>query len=211
MVSWLYLNATFRDCAIFTSVFEPSLRINAISDFKRCDYRSEIDKDFLKVELKEVKPTIKRRIQWAGADSDHVVSSRLEVDIPEIGHGIGWLDYQKGDFELNGWKWLSLQLDSMNEICVYRLRDGYQNLWIHFASEVTCEKEKFVLEERRRWHDYPVSWRLVEPDNEIDLAIEARFDRQEVKGWPFWEGAMTIDGHAFGAAQRGVGFCEVVK
>lgn len=137
--------------------------------------------------------------------------------------GSAWLDREWStsalDSNQEGWDWFSLQLEDNREVMVYRLRrtDGStapQSAGIVVAPDgqsTVLGAADFTLTPLRYWQSretgssYPVSWSLVIPEHDLELAIDARVDAQEMPTTiRYWEGAVGVEGMA-----SGVGYMEL--
>jgi geranylgeranyl pyrophosphate synthase len=123
------------------------------------------------------------------------------------------------------WNWAAVQLAHGYEISAYAL---YQNgddgaLLYQWAIVVDPQGEAhayadFRLEPLAWWrsirtfNDYPVGWRLVIPEAQVELEILADFPDQEfitVLSKPaFWEGRCTVRGTHHTEAVQGLGYIE---
>lgn len=124
--------------------------------------------------------------------------------------GLSWLDREWSTSALGadqvGWDWFSLQLDSGDDLMLYRLRlrDGATDP--HSAGKLLSSDGAvrslpaggFALEALRWWTSprgarYPIAWRLQVPDANLDLQVEALLNDQEMDtGILYWEGAVEV-------------------
>jgi len=140
--------------------------------------------------------------------------------------GRSWLDREWSTSALGadqvGWDWFSLQLDSGDDLMVYRLRNCGGITDPHSAGVLlsadgrrrALAPEDFELTPRRRWDSasgaaYPVTWSLRVPDEDIDLVVDALLDDQEMlTGVRYWEGAVEVRSTSDDAA-AGLGYLEM--
>jgi predicted secreted hydrolase len=143
----------------------------------------------------------------------------------QVVQATAWMDHQWGSWNSHdgyaGWDWFSLRLDDGNQLMLFGFRDAEGNVqagaggtWI--AADGTTqhlEGDDYALEVLEEWTSpgteavYPVKWRLVVPDHNVDAVIEATFTQQEMAvqfGPVYWEGSVTVDGTV-----SGVGFVEM--
>jgi predicted secreted hydrolase len=128
--------------------------------------------------------------------------------------GSAWLDREWGTSALGegieGWDWLSLQLDDGRDLMLYQLRreDGAP-----VEGQVTPRAAwEFSMAPGRRWTSpetgaaYPVRWRVRVPSASLDLDVEAALDAQEMDlSVRYWEGAVRARGEGPG----GRGYLEL--
>lgn len=136
--------------------------------------------------------------------------------------GNSWFDREWSSSALAddqaGWDWFALHLDDGHDLMFYRMR-GTDGRAQRFSKGVLVRPDgsqrrlgvdDVVLEPRRAWETadgvpYPVAWRLAIPTADIDLAVEAAFDDQEMGlTVRYWEGAVRVTG-----SHRGVGYLEL--
>jgi len=150
---------------------------------------------------------------------------RIDDDTRAVS-GMSWLDREwstsaLGD-EQAGWDWFSLQLDSGEDLMVYRLRknDGSKDehsagAWVDAQGvSETLQANDFSLREERFWTSdsgrrYPVAWTLDTNGRSPTLRIEALLDDQEMStSIRYWEGAVRIEAAATGQ-HLGRGYLEM--
>ena len=125
--------------------------------------------------------------------------------------GMSWLDREWSTSALGddqaGWDWFSLQLDSGEDLMVYRLRrkDGSTDeqsagAWVdRQGTAETLRAKDFTLREERFWTSasgrrYPVAWTLETGGRSPALRVEALLDDQEMRtSVRYWEGAVRIE------------------
>ncbi|MDD5224128.1 MAG: lipocalin family protein [bacterium] len=159
------------------------------------------------------------------------VEGNLEIEgvtVPVA--GIGWMDHQFGSFKISrGWDWFSAQLDNDTEMIFWNIVNRDEStesgdLTIYFPDEKLFNTHDFTLEKLKTWtsphsgRTYGTRWHLVEPENDIDLTIEALFDDQEIQSsitfipiTTFWEGNTRITGTFKGKPVTGVGYAELPR
>lgn len=125
--------------------------------------------------------------------------------------GMSWFDHEWSTSALPaaavGWDWFSLQLDDGREVMFYRIRnrDGSIDpsaagtlVGVDGATRVLTAAE-VSLDPLSTWHSpetggtYPIRWRIVAPDEGLDLTLEPWLEDQEMRvSFPYWEGAVRI-------------------
>lgn len=152
---------------------------------------------------------------------------RLEVE------GLSWMDHEfssdaLGDEEV-GWDWLALQLDTGEELMLYRIRrrDGTHdpNASGSFVREDGAREElpgdAFEFVPTGTWRsgktgiDYPMGWKVTAHGGATSLEIDPLFPAQEMTtqrttGTNYWEGAVRARGTVRGRATTGKGYVELV-
>jgi len=143
--------------------------------------------------------------------------------------GWSWFDQEWATNQLTdnqtGWDWLSLQFEDNTELMLFqiRLKDGGRDpfshgTWIHADGKTTpIKNEEFELVPGRSWRSnesggaYPVEWALRIPKLDVELAVEAAMDAQELVLRPisYWEGSVRASGTGKGQALRGRGYLEM--
>jgi predicted secreted hydrolase len=146
--------------------------------------------------------------------------------------GQSWLDREIFSSSLapdqKGWDWVSLQLDDGRDLMLYRLRG--LSTEADFASGTlvspdgksrSLPPDQWSLEPLSRWTSpdtgaqYPVTWRLRVPGEEIDLELKAVMPNQENRSTRseihYWEGAVTAHPAGPGGSReiKGRGFVEL--
>lgn len=142
--------------------------------------------------------------------------------------GQSWKDHEWSTSALGpdeiGWDWFALQLDDGREIMYYQLRredgtispftggtlveaDGSKR---HLTAE---DVDLMVLD---RWTsnvsgaEYPVSWDLQIPKEDLLLSVSAVMPNQELNvSVRYWEGAVDISGTSDDSPVSGVGYVEL--
>jgi predicted secreted hydrolase len=146
--------------------------------------------------------------------------------------GWSWMDHEFSSSFLEkgqqGWDWMSIQLDDGQELMIYQIRRA-DNTTDAFSSGTIIDREgrpesithdQFQFTPAAYWRSprtgarYPVRWRVVLPERQIDLNVTAAFPHQEMNtmksiGTPYWEGSVTVSGSWQGARARGLGYLEM--
>jgi predicted secreted hydrolase len=146
--------------------------------------------------------------------------------------GSSWMDHEffsePSDNQLEGWDWFSVQLDTGQELMLYRLRrkDGTSE---RFSSGTYVDEKgsarflrgsDFTLTPLETWHSrssgesYPVRWRISVPSLALDLTEETRLKSQELFSREavsptYWEGAVEYGGQMGSRKVSGVGYLEM--
>jgi predicted secreted hydrolase len=127
---------------------------------------------------------------------------------------------------VRGWDWMSIQLDSDEELMLYRLRlkDGTisrysSGTFITAAGTVEPLKSSdFLLKPGRTWHstetggDYPTEWTISVPSKELELHLSTPLQNQELVNGvtrSYWEGAVRYHGSEAGKMVDGMGYLEM--
>jgi len=180
-------------------------------------------------------------VSWKSADQSHAsyyysiprmrTRGTLVVDGQKLEvSGTTWMDHEffTGDTPIQGvgWDWFSCRLDDGRSLMLYLLRypDGSRfrsgTLMLADGSSRALAVEGMTLEPLRTWTSpetqvtYPVAWRVVLPQESLDLQVEARLDDQEVHatqtvGFAYWEGLSRYTGTFGTDAVRGEGYVEL--
>jgi len=158
-------------------------------------------------------------VRWKGRD--HAV------------RGLSWMDHEFSSDALGedeaGWDWFALQLDTGDDVMVYRMRrkDGTYNTSCTGAlvradgAHRPLLAHEHEIEATGSWTSkesgatYPMGWRIQIPGEDADLTVEPAFNEQEMlttrtTGTIYWEGAVNITGTFAGEQTRGRGFVELV-
>jgi predicted secreted hydrolase len=145
--------------------------------------------------------------------------------------GLSWMDHEFGTTFLEptqaGWDWFSVQLDDGRDLMVFQLRrtdgtvDPRSSGTIVDAEGVArpLDTLHFRLQPGRVWRSpstggaYPVEWRIVMPDERLELDVRAVVDSQELhrlqSGLVYWEGAIDVAGSTAGKPVAGRGYLEM--
>ncbi len=152
----------------------------------------------------------------------------VEIDgRPRAVNGSAWLDREWSTSALAenqvGWDWFALQLSNGCDLMLYQMRqeDGSADPWssgtlveadgtyrtVDFRTVRLVETGHWVSPEGTR---YPSGWRIVIPDDSLDLAVTPVLQAQEMDGaFRYWEGAVRVSGTSGGARVTGVGYVEL--
>ncbi|MEX1183718.1 MAG: lipocalin-like domain-containing protein [Gemmatimonadota bacterium] len=138
--------------------------------------------------------------------------------------GASWLDREWSTSALaggvEGWDWLSLQLDDGTELMLYRLRraDGTADPYSAGTfvradgGTVRLKNDDFTMTPVATWSaaGYPVSWHIEVPSLELILDVDAAFPAQElVLAVRYWEGMVRAAGRRSDRALSGRGYLEL--
>jgi predicted secreted hydrolase len=171
---------------------------------------------------------------WARGEASHYISfPRLDASgsLEQGGKrvavtGLAWMDHEfftepLGD-TLRGWDWFSIQLDSNEEIMLYRLHNGLSSgTYIdnqgraHFLDASDCS-----VTPGETWHSaasggsYPVTWSIRIPSLGLSLKEETKLEGQELftagsRSPAYWEGAVGYEGSIHQKPVHGVGYLEM--
>ena len=144
--------------------------------------------------------------------------------------GLAWMDREffsnvTGSLT-QGWDWMCVQLNSNEELMLYRLRlkDGSISSYssgtfvdAHGATEF-LDHSQFSLAPLRTWHspvsgtDYPVEWEVSVPSKSLVLRLTTPLAKQELDNrvtQSYWEGAVRYSGTEAGKKTGGVGYLEM--
>lgn len=147
--------------------------------------------------------------------------------------GSTWMDHEFGSTWLGGdeagWDWFALQLDTGDDLMLYRLRrqDGTavpiaSGTWVDAQGNAQpLKKGDYTIEPLEYWTSlttgakYPTTWRVRVESLDADLRVEAAIPDQEMRmtrftGTNYYEGAVSASGAENGAATSGVGYMELV-
>jgi predicted secreted hydrolase len=146
--------------------------------------------------------------------------------------GDSWMDHEffsePSDNALAGWDWFAVQLDSGQELMLYRLRrnDGSSQ---RFSSGTYVDEKgaarflsgsEFTLRPLESWQSaasgerYPVRWRISVPSLQLELTEQTRLRNQELFSREaisptYWEGAVEYAGQMGFRNVSGVGYLEM--
>lgn len=142
--------------------------------------------------------------------------------------GTSWMDREWGTSALGpeqvGWDWFSLQLSDGSELVFFELRrsDGTRDPH-DYAAVVAPDGSKrnlaagaVRLEVLDTWASpldgirYPSRWRVLIPDERIDLIVTPVLADQELDvAVRYWEGAVDVTGESAGHPVTGRGYVEL--
>ncbi len=160
------------------------------------------------------------RLQASGT----VKTSEGEFDVS----GIGWMDHQWGDFDVNafkGWDWFSMQFDDRYEIMLDQLRDS-DSVVVQRAGTIVDPQgnltfldglDAFGVASKRSWASthtdgiYPLDWDVTIGTMNFSVQVRTPIDDQEMYNpiKNYWEGAVTLSGSRGGKTIQGVGYVEL--
>jgi predicted secreted hydrolase len=141
--------------------------------------------------------------------------------------GTSWLDREWSTSVLplgvDGWDWLSLQLDDSTELMLYRLRraDGTVDPFsaaTFIAADGTARgfgADEFGMNPVRMWRaadgvEYPVSWSVAVPALALTVDVRAALDDQELNhAVRYWEGMVRARGTHAGRPISARGYLEM--
>jgi geranylgeranyl pyrophosphate synthase/predicted secreted hydrolase len=150
-----------------------------------------------------------------------------------LNRGQGWYDHEFGLYlkeQKEGkkdiaWNWASVQLDDGTEATAFALTDrqakqtaGHWAVFVDAAGQFKAAPS-MTLQPVEKWRsgrtffDYPVTWKLEIPEQELSLTIEAELPDQEfltvISKAAFWEGRIRAHGTRAGRPVKGVGYVEI--
>ena len=146
--------------------------------------------------------------------------------------GTAWMDHEfftePPDNSLVGWDWFAIQLDSNQELMLYRLRRKSQQpdkfssgTFINEKGEAQyLDASQFVLLPEEQWRSaesgqqYPVGWKISVPRLQLKLSERTPLKQQELFSNDrispnYWEGAVTYTGTMHSRPVKGVGYLEM--
>jgi predicted secreted hydrolase len=142
--------------------------------------------------------------------------------------GESWFDHEWSTSALGetavGWDWFGLQLDNGHELMLFTIRrqDGSLDpvsggtLIRPDGSTRRITQSEFTLVALDSWRssesdvEYPSSWRIQIPAEELDLRVDPIFAEQEMRvGFTYWEGAVDVTGRFNGIPITGRGYAEL--
>lgn len=175
----------------------------------------------------------------AGEASHYISFTRLEAtgevhwknDAHRV-EGLAWMDHefftQPRDSSLAGWDWFAIQLDSNEELMLYRLRKKSGEASAYSSGTYVDQKGKayflpanqFELTAVQSWRsglsraNYPIDWKIAVPSLNLELREQAALRNQELFATDgvtptYWEGAVTYLGQIHGHPVKGVGYLEM--
>jgi len=146
--------------------------------------------------------------------------------------GLSWMDHEFGSNQLGedqlGWDWFSIQLENQSDIMLYLMRrkDGSIDPYSHGTLVYADGRSRHLaLKDYRvdvlaRWQspksaaEYPIKWKVLVPDEQIDLEIAPHFPEQELitnrsTRVTYWEGAVRVKGMLRNKPIAGSGYVEM--
>jgi predicted secreted hydrolase len=138
--------------------------------------------------------------------------------------GAAWFDHQWGDFRVTAlaWNWFAIQLDDGRDLMLFELFTPQGKKVVFFGTlsgkgmeDVILGEDDFKAEPTEYWYsdktriNYPVSWRITLPEQDIDLALtpvirDAEFDGRDSSYLIYWEGPVEVSG-----SHTGLGYVEM--
>jgi predicted secreted hydrolase len=147
---------------------------------------------------------------------------------PATVKGESWFDHEWSTSALGagiiGWNWFSLQLSDGRELMFYQFRQADGGIGALSSgtlvqpdgSTVQLKSDEAQIEALSTWQSseskgvYPARWRVVVPSVQIDLTLEPWIAEQEMRvSFPYWEGAVRLNGTSSGVAVTGNGYAEL--
>ncbi len=139
-------------------------------------------------------------------------------------HGSSWFDHEWATNQLApdqiGWNWLCVQFSDNTELMLYQMRlangqadPSSSGTYVDAdGSAVRLKSNAFSMTPQRFWKSsasgaaYPIEWRVIVPERQLDLVVRAVVDNQELNLPPltYWEGAVDVTG-----TKSGVGYLEL--
>ena len=142
--------------------------------------------------------------------------------------GEGWLDREWSSNALDsgqmGWDWFALRLSDGSALMLYQLRrrdasvDPFSyGVLVHAGGgTVPLAPRDFTIEVIKHWQStdtniiYPSEWRLFIPSVALELEVEPLVVDQEWRqAFRYWEGSVSVEGHAGSLPVSGSGYVEL--
>jgi predicted secreted hydrolase len=146
--------------------------------------------------------------------------------------GLSWMDHEFGSNQLGedqlGWDWFSIQLENHSELMLYLMRrkdgsiDPYSHGTVVYADGTIrhLALKDYRVDVLARWQspesaaEYPIKWRVIIPDEQIELEIAPHFPEQELitnrsTRVTYWEGAVQVQGTLRNKPIAGSGYVEM--
>ncbi len=146
--------------------------------------------------------------------------------------GLAWMDHEfftePPDNTLAGWDWFAIQLDSKEELMLYRLRTKSGQASPYSSGTYVDAKGMahflgagdFVLSPTESWRSalsgasYPIGWKIEVPSLALELAERTSLKDQELFSSndispSYWEGAVRYEGHIHSQPVKGAGYLEM--
>lgn len=139
--------------------------------------------------------------------------------------GKSWMDHQWADESYDAkdkWTWFSIQLDNNIELVCFEFNDGknktylatisYENNRQVSANDVKLTHTGISWKSPATKAEYPLSWRIEIPSQNIDLEVKPLLKKQEILFGTinYWEGSLAVKGIVNKRKAKGVGFLELV-
>jgi predicted secreted hydrolase len=138
--------------------------------------------------------------------------------------GKSWMDHQWGNlkYSKDKWDWFSIQLDNDTELICFKYDNGKTKM--HFAdisyanghqehhTKVEIIPLKQCWKSPRSQATYPLAWKIIIPEKNIDLDLTAIMKKQEMLFTTinYWEGPFKVSGSFGDKKVGGFGFMELV-
>lgn len=142
--------------------------------------------------------------------------------------GLSWFDHEWSTSALGaqaiGWDWFSLQMDDGTELMLFQIRRSDGTLE-PVSSGTLVEADgrlaalsanEFTIEVSDLWRSpetsatYPSAWDVRLPGLALELSVRPILADQEMRvSFPYWEGAVTLEGTRQGRPLQGRGFVEL--
>ncbi|MBA4376723.1 MAG: hypothetical protein C0401_11200 [Anaerolinea sp.] len=212
-----------------------STRIQAIAPFT---YRLQTKSGGQALDLivRAVKPPVAQAedgwvLMGTGGGSYYSSVTRLETSglltvdgVTKNVTGLSWMDHQWGSWDwegVPGWDWMSIQLDSGDDLMVFAFHEGGDQLVTLYRNDETVATIRdFTLTATGNWTSpitrvtYPSGWRLVIPEVGADLMVTPVLVNQEVVNEvhpeaTYWEGSNTVIGTFDGETASGAAYVEL--
>ena len=142
--------------------------------------------------------------------------------------GLAWMDREWGTSALSrnleGWDWFALQLSDGRDLMYYRLRSEQGNSSPYSAGSlveadgrrIALSPDQVSLTILEHWRSpasgvqYPVSWEIAIPAEQIQLEIQPLIPQQELDlTVRYWEGAVIATGTGSSQGLSGRGYVEL--
>ena len=145
--------------------------------------------------------------------------------------GLTWMDHEfftsPDDKDLAGWDWFAIQLDTREELMLYRIRRTNGDTSFSSGTYVDAaghsrhlDASDFRLHPGTNWTSrktgahYPVAWHISVPALQLELDEHTALNNQELDSTSdvtpsYWEGAVSYSGALRGAPVSGVGYLEL--
>ncbi|MEO5753960.1 MAG: lipocalin-like domain-containing protein [Chthoniobacterales bacterium] len=143
--------------------------------------------------------------------------------------GESWFDHEWATNQLApgqaGWNWVSAQFADGSELMLYQMRlangtiDPISSgtLVRKDGSSVSLSSADFQMTPQSYWESraskakYPIGWRIVVPQEQLDFQIQPVLSNQELVFAPliYWEGAFDLSGTRAGQKISGRGYLEL--
>ncbi len=157
----------------------------------------------------------------------------LSMDgVPAAVSGESWMDHEFGTNQLGpeqvGWDWFGLQFENGVELMLYQMRNRDGSVDRSSSGTIVAPDgtfthltvDNFNIESHRDWESadsgavYRLDWTVAVPEEGTLLSITPLMDNQEMvtmrsTGFPYWEGAVRVEGTWRGEPVNGRGYVEL--